>query len=338
MLLDITYIVGGLLLLLGGGHFLVNAGVSAARKFKIAPFIIGATVVAFGTSAPELLVSVDAALSGHPDMVLGNVVGSNIANIALVLGATACLITLPVKSKRLLKDWLLVVLSSLLLIIFSYNNIISTLEGVFFLLMLALYLYAAIKSPKVEQKVEEDEVKTYSNWWIILITFVLSGAGLAYGASLLVDGASSIARFYNISERIIAITIVAFGTSLPELATSVVAAFKKQTDISIGNIIGSNLFNILAVIGISTIIRPVNIDYQHFQSDLLVMLFTVIILFLAIYPFRNNYLSYKKEGKSRVFLQLNSGKLTLKGGLILLATYACYLYFLLSTSPHLLGA
>jgi cation:H+ antiporter len=333
MLLDIIYIVSGLLLLLGGGHFLVNAGVSAARKFKIAPFIIGATVVAFGTSAPELLVSVDAALSGHPAMVLGNVVGSNIANIALVLGATACILTLPVQSKKLFSDWLLVVASSILLIFFAYDNKITALEGIGFLAILALYLFAAIRSPKVEPN-DDDEIKTYSKWGVIVFAFLASGAALAVGADLLVKGASNIARAYHISERIIAITIIAFGTSLPELSTSVVAALKKQTDISIGNIIGSNLFNILAVIGISSIINPIAIDYLHFRSDLLVMLFTVIILFLAIYPYRKNYEAYKQEGNIKVFLQLTSGKLTLKGGLILLASYFIYLYFLLSSSIY----
>lgn len=335
MLLDIIYIVGGLVLLLGGGHFLVNAGVSAAHKFKVAPFIIGATVVAFGTSAPELLVSVDAALSGHPDIVLGNVVGSNIANIALVLGATACILTLPVQSKKLFSDWLLVVASSILLVYVAYDNKITLVEGIIFLLILALYIYAAIKSPKIESS--DDEVQTYSRWGVIVFAFLASGTALALGASLLVDGASSIARAYHISERIIAITIIAFGTSLPELATSVVAALKKQTDISIGNIIGSNLFNILAVMGISAIIHPLDIDYHRFRIDLLMMLFTVILLFLVIYPYGKNLEAYRSAGKLKVFFQLTSGKLTLKGGLTLLASYFIYLYFLISAKPLFIG-
>lgn len=157
------------------------------------------------------------------------------------------------------------------------------------------------------------------------------------GADLLVNGASNIARAYHISDRIISITIIAFGTSLPELSTSVVAALKKQTDISIGNIIGSNLFNILAVIGISSIIHPLDIDYHRFRIDLLVMLFTVILLFLAIYPYRKNYTAYKEQGQFKAFFQLTSGKLTLKGGLVLLASYFTYLYFLLSSSPHVIG-
>lgn len=333
MLRDIIFIIGGLLLLLAGGHFLVNAGVSAARKFKIAPFIIGATVVAFGTSAPELIVSIDAALSGHPAMVLGNVVGSNIANVALVLGTTACILTLPVQSKKLFSDWLLVVFASILLYFFIYNDKISTFEGIGFLVILAGYLITAIRSPKVEHD-DQEEFKTYSRWSIIIVAFVASGAALAVGADLLVDGASNIARMYNISERIIAITVVAFGTSLPELATSVVAAFKKQTDISIGNIIGSNLFNILAVIGIASIIHPVEVEIIKFRSDLIMMLFTIILLFVLIYPFRKNINTYKVEGSLKVFAVMQGGRLTYKGGILLLLSYFAYLYFILIHSPH----
>lgn len=337
MIQDILFILAGLVLLLSGGHYLVNAGVSAARKFRIAPFIIGATVVAFGTSAPELIVSVDAALAGHPAMVLGNVVGSNIANVALVLGATACLITLPVQSKRLFSDWLLVVISSLLLYGFIYNSRITLFEGLGFIGILILYIYAAIKSPKVNND-EEEDVRTYSNWWLIAFVFVASGLALAVGADLLVDGASNIARKFNISDRIIAITIVAFGTSLPELATSVVAALKKQTDISIGNIIGSNLFNILAVVGISAVITPIEIEYLRFRSDLLVMLFVFVVLLFLIYPFRSNIANFKQGGSYKAFLRLESGKLTYKGGIILLLSYISYMYFLFAQSPHTLGA
>jgi cation:H+ antiporter len=332
MLLDIIYIIGGLLLLLGGGHFLVNAGVSAASKYKIAPFIIGATVVAFGTSAPELIVSVDAALSGHPAMVLGNVVGSNIANIALVLGATACIITLPVISKRLFKDWLLVVFASILVFVFAYNNSIGPLEGSLFLVILLLFIYSAIKSPKEES---EDEAHIYSKWGIIILAFVGSGAALAVGADLLVNGASNIARMFNISERIIAITIVAFGTSLPELATSVVAALKKQTDISIGNIIGSNLFNILAVLGISSLITPIEINYGNFQYDLIMMLGVAILLFMLIYPYRHNMSNCKKSRSLKGLTLLTAGKLNYKGGIILLISYFTYMYFLFARSPHI---
>lgn len=332
MILDIVYIIGGLLLLLGGGHFLVNAGVSAASKFKIAPFIIGATVVAFGTSAPELIVSIDASLGGHPAMALGNVIGSNIANIALVLGTTACLITLPVQSKRLFSDWLLVIVSSILLFFFAAHNGISTIEGIGFIIILLIYITKAIRSPKVED--EEVEGEIYNNWGIIILAFIASGFALSYGARFLVDGASNIARLFNVSERIIAITIVAFGTSLPELATSVIAAIKKQTDISIGNIIGSNLFNILAVIGISSTIKSIEINFEDFRVDLIVMLGVAFLLFLLIYPYKHNINHCKKKSSLKGLTYLTSGKLTYKGGIVLLLTYFGYLYLLLGHSSH----
>lgn len=321
MLLNITYLIIGLTLLVGGGHYLVNAGVSAAYKFKISPFIVGATVVAFGTSAPELLVSLKAAVSGHPEMALGNVVGSNIVNIAMVLGITSCLITLPVLSQRLFKDWLLVILSSVLLIVFSCNNRISHIEGGVLFLILMIYLYTAIKSPKEEPK---EQNLTYSSWWFIALIFILSGVALAAGAHFLVEGAKNIARMLQISERVISITIVAFGTSLPELVTSIVAALKKQTEISVGNIIGSNLFNILAVIGITAIFKPLNIDFYHFSYDLYLMLLIAFLLMLLIYPYRQNYKDFRASKSLKAFAHISKGKLTIIGGIILLAFYAFY--------------
>lgn len=325
MLQDILFFIGGLILLVGGGQFLVNPGVSAAAKFKIAPFIVGATVVAFGTSAPELLVSVKAALSGHSEIALGNVVGSNIANIALVLGTTACILTLPILSKRLFNDWLLVTATSILLIIFCTNNVISVLEGIILVGILITYIYKAINSPREET---ESKNATYSKWSVIIIALLSSGIALALGASLLVEGASNIARSLNISDRVISITIVAFGTSLPELVTSIIAAIKKQTDISIGNIIGSNLFNILAVLGITAIIKPIAVDFTHFSFDLYVMLAVVLLLFILIYPFKNNIKAYKKNQQISILKDLTAGKLTYIGGILLLLSYIAYILLL----------
>ncbi len=325
MLLAITYLIIGLILLVGGGHFLVNAGASAAFKFRISPFIVGATVVAFGTSAPELLVSIDAAMSGHPEMALGNVIGSNIANIALVLGATSCLITLPVVSKRLFSDWLLVVAASILLIIFAHDNDISRLEGGILFLILLVYIYSAIKSPKEES---EEENTCYKSWGIIITVFILSGIALTVGAHYLVEGACSIARSLFVSERVISITILAFGTSLPELTTSVVAALKKQTDISIGNIIGSNLFNILAVIGITSLIRPIHLDYDFFSRDMNLMLTTAFVLMMLIYPYRHNIKASRSSASMKNLISISSGKLTFVGGILLMTFYVLYVYSL----------
>lgn len=325
MLLDIIFLICGLILLVAGGHFLVNAGVSAAQKFKIAPFIVGATVVAFGTSAPELLVSLEAAFSGHSEMALGNVVGSNIANIALVLGTTACILTLPVLSKRLFRDWLLVIVSSVLLILFCYNGTISSLEGSLLFLILALFIYSAIKSPKLDD--DDQETAIYSKWSIIILVFVGSGLALALGAKLLVTGASNIASLLGLSERIISITIVAFGTSLPELATSVIAAIKKQTDISIGNIIGSNLFNILAVLGITAMVKPIHIQFADFRYDLIFMLGTSLLLFFLIYPYKKRLTKHQTKDDSKWY-SLTGGKLNYMGGICLLLVYAIYIYSL----------
>lgn len=325
MLQDILFFIGGIILLVGGGQFLVNAGVSAAAKFKIAPFIVGATVVAFGTSAPELLVSVKAALSGHSEIALGNVVGSNIANIALVLGTTSCILTLPILSKRLFNDWLLVVITSILLIIFCSNNVISVLEGIILVSILIIYIYKAINSPREKS---ESKNAVYSKWSVIICALLGSGIALAIGASLLVEGASNIARSLNISDRVISITIVAFGTSLPELVTSIIAAARKQTDISIGNIIGSNLFNILAVLGITAIIKPIDVDFTHFSFDLYVMLAVVLLLLILIYPFKSNIRVYNQNHKINTLTDLTSGKLTYIGGIILLLSYIAYILLL----------
>ncbi len=327
MFQDIVLLILGLILLVAGGHFLVNAGVSAARKFKIAPFIVGATVIAFGTSAPELLVSVNAAISGHPEIALGNVIGSNIANIALVLGATSCLITLPIISHRLFSDWLLVMVTSILLLVFLHNGNLSTLEGYILIAILVVYIISAIRHPKVENE-DEENGQLYHSWVVIAFVFVVSGIGLAIGANALVRGASNIARVLNISERVISITIVAFGTSLPELATSLIAAFKKQTDISIGNIIGSNLFNILAVLGITAVIKPLQISFPNFEYDLIIMIGVAFLLFFLIYPLGHNIKAFKENKQAKAFLSLTNGKLSYIGGIILLLAYVTYIYLL----------
>jgi len=326
MLQDILLLIAGLVLLIGGGHFLVEAGVGAARKFRIAPFVIGATVVAFGTSAPELLVSLDAAMGGHPEMALGNIVGSNIANIALVLGATACLITLPVVSKRLFNDWLIVIASSVLLILFAMDGHIGLWEGLVLFLILHFYILAAIRSPKEDYATEDSRL---NSWPLIILIFFLSCLGLSAGANLLVNSASNIALALNISEQVVSITIVAFGTSLPELTTSIIAALKKQTDISIGNIIGSNLFNILAVMGMTTIVHPIAISFHSFSKDLYLMLGIAILLMLLIYPFKTNIIRYKKEKTLKALAHLDAGQLNWKGGVVLLIIYALYIWKLL---------
>ena len=326
MTIDIVYLIAGLILLVAGGHFLVEAGVGAAYKFRIAPFIVGATVVAFGTSAPELLVSAGAAINGHPEIALGNVVGSNIVNIALVLGITACIITLPVISKRLFIDWTISTVSAIALIIFSLNGTLSLWEGAIFFATIILYIISAIRSQKIDNK--DEEKPKYNNWASIVFLLIVSCAALAYGAKFLVKGASNIAAALNISERVVSITIVAFGTSLPELVTSLIAAIKKQTDISIGNVIGSNIFNILAVLGIASVIKPIEFDFSSFSNDLYFMLFVTALLFLLIYPFKTNFTKYKETKDIKSLTKLDIGELNWRGGIALLGFYGVYLWML----------
>ncbi len=326
MTLHFIFLISGLLLLVAGGHFLVEAGVGAAQKFRIAPFIVGATVVAFGTSAPELLVSAGSALAGHPEIALGNVVGSNIVNIALVLGVTTCMITLPVVSKQLFRDLTICIIATLATILFSLDGKLALWEGALLFGAIITYVVSAIRSPKVEN--EDEEKSKFNNWFAIIGLLVLSCAGLAIGAHLLVHGASNIASTLNISERVISITIVAFGTSLPELVTSVIAAIKKQTDISIGNIIGSNIFNLLAVLGLTSLIKPIVFDFSKFSTDFYIMLFVTILLLALIYPFKKNIAKYNETKSIKSLAKLDGGKLNWCGGLVFLAIYGTYLWML----------
>lgn len=304
----------GLALLVISGDFLVRGSVSIAKRFNISAMVVGMTIVAFGTSAPELIVSINAAFSGHPEIALGNVIGSNIANIALVLGVTASIIVLPVKSKHLFRDWSIMLVISLLFVALLFTkNSISRGEGVLLVVLLVAFVVFSIKKGEVVPESTED--KKPDRLWLSLLFIVLASAGLAFGADFLVKGASSIAGKWGISERVISITIVAFGTSVPELATSVISALKKQTDISIGNIIGSNLFNILAVIGITSTIKPIEADFSLFQFDFLWMILISIFLILLVSPL--------KIGKFKKGAILNK-----TGGILLLSTYIIYIYLL----------
>lgn len=307
-------LVIGLALLVISGDFLVRGSVSIANRFNISSMVVGMTIVAFGTSAPELIVSVNAAFSGHPEIALGNVIGSNIANIALVLGLTASIIALPVRSKHLFRDWSIMLLISLLfvLVLFTKNSI-DRGEGILLVTLLVAFIFFSIKKGEVVE--ESAKNKKHDNLWLSLLFIAISSFGLAYGADFLVKGASSIAGEWGVSERVISITIVAFGTSVPELATSVISALKKQTDISIGNIIGSNIFNILAVIGITTTIKPIKADFTVFQFDYLWMILICLFLILLVIPL--------KIGNFKKGAILNKA-----GGMLLLSTYIIYVYLL----------
>ncbi|OQY05741.1 MAG: hypothetical protein B6I20_00490, partial [Bacteroidetes bacterium 4572_117] len=286
--MDYLIFILGLTILVFSGKYLVQGGVSIAKYFKIPTMVIGVTVIAFGTSAPELLVSMQAALSGSPEIAFGNVIGSNISNIGLVLAFTAILIPIPVHKNALRLDWPVMMIASILLYIFTFNNILGFYEGLILFTLLAAYLYYSVTKSNKDNDTGQDEktIKPQYKLYISIILVVVSSLGLALGADLLVNSAVNIAVEWGLSKRVISITIVAFGTSVPELTASIIAALKKQTDISIGNIIGSNIFNIMAVLGITSMIQEIHIDHVAFAFDIIWMMFVSILLYLFIYPFK----------------------------------------------------
>lgn len=283
-----TYLLllAGLILLFLSGKYLVDSSVVIAKSLRIPTMIIGLTVVAFGTSAPELLVSIQAAIKGFPGIAMGNVVGSNISNILLVLAITALIFPIPVPKKSVMQDWPALMLISLLLFAFAWDGTLTRLEGLIFLLLLAVYLGVAViqarKNP--EAKVEEPAGEKQMKVWLAGLIFFASCGGLALGANLLVDNAAIIAEGMGVSQRVISITMVAVGTSIPELATSVVAAFKKETDIAIGNIIGSNVMNILSVLGVTSVIGNISVDQAISRFDIPVMLGVTLLLLFMMLP------------------------------------------------------
>lgn len=271
----------GLLILLAGGKFLVDGASSLALKFGLSQGLIGLTIVALGTSAPELLVSINAALEGKSDISIGNVVGSNIANISLVLGISAILFPIKINSSILKVEYLVVLLSSFIFYFFSYNGIVSRLEGsilLFLMILINWYFFFKIKKTDIDELVGDDLVQPMPIWKSLLL--LLSGIfGLYYGADLFVESSVEVAKIFGVSERIIGITVIAVGTSLPEMATSIIAAINKKTEIAIGNILGSNIMNILAIIGTTAVISPIAVSDLFLKQDFLWMLGLTVVLF-----------------------------------------------------------
>jgi len=275
----------GLLLLFVSGKFLVDSSVAISRRLRIPRMIIGLTVVAFGTSAPELLVSLQAAFSGYPEIAIGNVVGSNISNILLVLAITALIFPIPVPASSVRRDWPIMMGVSVLLFIFSMNGWISRLEGAVFVGLLAGYIaYSVVRARSVAPSETVDELNGAMKWWVAVIIFLVSVVGLAYGADLLVENAALIAEKMGMSKRVVSITMVAVGTSIPEVATSVIAALKKETDISVGNIIGSNVMNILSVLGFTSLVSPISVSEEIAGFDIPWMLGISLLFLLLMLP------------------------------------------------------
>lgn len=275
--MNILLLIGGLILTLLGANGLTDGAASVAKRFRIPPIVIGLTIVAFGTSAPELTVSVSSALKGSADIAIGNVVGSNIFNTLMIVGCTALFAPIIITRNTLRKEIPLCILSSIVLLICANDvfldkaseNILNRVDGLlllcFFVIFMGYTFAIASKPATMEQQAEypvieeETEIKSLP-WWKSILYIIGGLAALIYGGQLFVDGATGIARNLGVSESIIGLTLVAGGTSLPELATSIVAALKKNPEIAIGNVIGSNLFNIFFVLGCSASITPLHLS------------------------------------------------------------------------------
>jgi cation:H+ antiporter len=315
--MNFIYIVSGLILLVLGGNWLLKSAIGLSLKFNISKIIVGLTVVSFATSAPEMIVSVKSALGGYSDIALGNVVGSNIANIGLVLGVVLLINAIQLENSFLKSDWPITMITTILLFVFLLiDGVLSRIEGFIFVGALIVYLLYLIKN---NTKIEEDDELQDNfdkagklSYRMILFFLVLGGFSLWLGSELLVNGAVNLAQNLGVSERVIAITVVSIGTSIPELASSVIASIKKESAISIGNIIGSNIFNILSVLGITIIIKPIDkIDVRILEQDIYWMLaFVFVLLPLAFLPKRNS--------------------LSFKEGVVLLLMYCLFVYYTIS--------
>ena len=312
MLFNIALLILGLFTLIMGGDFLVRGATSIALRLHMTPLVVGLTIVAFGTSAPELLISLSAALDGSPDLAMGNVVGSNICNLALVLGVTILIGPIRVNADSIKIDWPVTMGSSLLLFFVVRDNVLSIYEGAFFVAVLLTYTtLIIIKSRRqmkadieIEKELDLPDIPSKSLKKDIGVILIGSIA-LFFGAKWFVIGAKELALFLEVSQRVIGITIVALGTSLPELVTAIVASFKKETDLALGNLFGSNIFNILSILGVTSIVKEISVSNLIYHVDMLWMLgITLLILPLMLFQ--------RKLGRTE--------------GVILLLVYVYYTY------------
>tara|TARA_R110002073_G_scaffold57778_4_gene146718 strand:+ start:134263 stop:135228 length:966 start_codon:yes stop_codon:yes gene_type:complete len=313
--MSIFFLIAGFLLLVLGGEFLVRSSVGLSFKLNLSKLVIGMTVVSFATSAPELIVSLKAALDGHPDLALSNVVGSNIANIALVLGITAIIFPLSVDKDFYKMNWPVMILLSLALYFFLMNDyVLSSTEGLLLFISLFVFVFFMIRKSRrlgkeqVDEVGEVDEALRETSNVKIAIWLVIGGLALWGGSELLVKGAVDIAEKLGISERIIGVSMVALGTSVPELAASVIAALRQEKAISLGNLIGSNIFNIASVLGLTAMIQPIKIVDKGLLSNDIVWMIAIAVLLLPLV-----FLPKK--------LEISRFK-----GLILFAAYIAFIY------------
>lgn len=294
MLIELLLLVIGLCFVIFGADALVDGSSSIARRLKISEFVIGLTIVGFGTSCPELVVSLTGAFAGNSDISMGNVVGSNIFNSLLILGITALINPIVITKSNKRQDIPLLLLVTVLLITFAFNKTIfnigpadnlSRIEGIILLFLFVAYIFLCFKNDKSSDN-EEVEAKSMSMFKAIV--FVILGlAGLVVGGRLFVDSATHIARMLNVSDKFIAITILAGGTSLPELATCIVAAIKKKNQLALGNILGSNVFNILLILGSSALIHPLSMQGMNL-IDMGVLAISAIFIATSVYTAKRN--------------------------------------------------
>ena len=294
--MNIIFIFLGFLLLVVGGEFIVRSSVALSLKFNISKFVIGMTVVSFATSLPELIVSVNAALNNSPSIAINNVIGSNIANIGLVLGLISIFGKITVDNYFYKRDWPWMFFFSLLMWFFiSQDSVLQKYEGLILFLILIFFTLTIIKKSNYldfKGSIDDELLKT-SNFKIF-IWLIISSITLYFGSEFLVDGAVNLAKQISISEAVISVTIVAIGTSVPELAASLVAIAKKEEGISVGNLIGSNIYNIGSVLGITAMIKEIPIAEEIIQRDIIWMLiFALIVIVLAIIPRKNYLTSFK---------------------------------------------
>ena len=294
MILQFLILAAGLILILLGANYLVDGASSVAKKFGLSEFIIGVTIVGIGTSAPEMVVSILSAIQGKADMAIGNVVGSNIFNTFMILGVTALIAPLTITKDNLKKDIPLNIVVTALLILLGMNlsifgvgeNKICRLDGALMLGIFVWYLWSSFRNGKTDD--EDSDIKIYP-MWLAAVMIVGGLAGLVFGGRLFVNSATEIAKAMGVSDKFIAITIMAAGTSMPELATCVVAALKGRGQLALGNILGSNISNILLILGVSSIITPLSMNGIT-VVDMSAVLISAIFIFLSVYLFKKKQL------------------------------------------------
>ena len=316
MIIQILVLIAGLLLILFGANYLVDGSSSVAKKFGLSEFVIGLTIVGIGTSTPEMVVSFLSSLQGKADMAVGNIVGSNIFNTMMILGVTALIAPLTITKGNLKRDIPLNILVTVLLIVLGMNltlfgkgqNQLCRLDGVILLAIFAWYMWRSFKNDSPDE--EEGEMKVYSIG--ISIFLILAGlAGLIIGGRLFVNSATELARLFGVSDKFIAITVMAAGTSMPELATCVVAALKGRGQLALGNILGSNISNILLILGGAALINPLSFSGMSYV-DLGAVLLCSLFILISAYAFKK-------------------GKLDRFEGCILLMMEAGYMWYLIAT-------